>query len=161
MTNLPFARLEAYRQARVLLDCVREANISEPRLRDQAMRAATSVCLNISEGAGRDSWAEGGNVIEERPGMGRIVFLTLLSAAVSCVSIDGGAVEASWVVRTDDGRAITDCQCSDPRIASVRFELEGASGAVKGALPCQGRTSCEFSCIQNPLTGVRLSAGRY
>jgi hypothetical protein len=78
--------------------------------------------------------------------MGRIVFLALLSAAVSCVSIDGGAVEASWVVRTDDGRAITDCQCSDPRIASVRFELEGASAAVKGARPCDGRSSCEFSC---------------
>jgi len=64
--------------------------------------------------------------------MGRIVFLTLLSAAVSCVSIDGGAVEASWVVRTDDGRAITDCQCSDPQIASVRMHLEGASAGVMG-----------------------------
>ena len=78
--------------------------------------------------------------------MGRIVFLTLACAAVSCVSIDGGAVEASWVVRTEDGRAITDCQCSDPQIANVRFELVGALGAVEGALPCQGRSSCQFSC---------------
>src|SRR5688572_8537112 len=70
----------------------------------------------------------------------------MAAAAVSCVSIDGGAVEASWVVRTDDGRAITDCSCSDPLIASVRLQLVGASGDVKGAAPCQGRTSCQFSC---------------
>jgi hypothetical protein len=62
------------------------------------------------------------------------------------VSIDGGAVEASWVVRTDDGRAITDCGCSDPQITSVRLRLEGASGAVKGALPCEDRGACQFSC---------------
>jgi hypothetical protein len=62
------------------------------------------------------------------------------------VSIDGGAVEASWVVRTEDGRAITDCQCSDPQIASVRMHLEGASAGVMGALPCQGHGSCQFTC---------------
>lgn len=78
--------------------------------------------------------------------MGRIVFLTMAAAAVSCVPIDGGAVEASWVVRTDDGRAITDCQCSDPQIASVRLKLVGASGGVKGNVPCQDRGSCQFSC---------------
>ena len=78
--------------------------------------------------------------------MGRIVFLTMAAAAVSCVPIDGGAVEASWVVRTDDGRAITDCRCSDPEIAGVRLKLVGASGEVKGALPCQDRDSCQFTC---------------
>jgi hypothetical protein len=78
--------------------------------------------------------------------MGRIVFLTMAAAVVSCVPIDGGAVEASWVVRTDDGRAITDCQCADPQIAGVRLQLVGASGGVKGATPCQDRTSCQFSC---------------
>jgi hypothetical protein len=67
-------------------------------------------------------------------------------AAVSCVPIDGGAVETSWVVRTEDGRAITDCQCSDPQIAKVRLKLVGASGTVKETLPCQDRSSCEFSC---------------
>ena len=55
-------------------------------------------------------------------------------------------MEASWVVRTEDGRAITDCSCSDPLIAGVRLQLVGTSDQVKGALPCQGRTSCEFSC---------------
>ncbi len=48
--NLPFEKLLAYQEARKLLDAVRESAISESRLRDQALRAATSVCLNISEG---------------------------------------------------------------------------------------------------------------
>src|ERR1700737_4369227 len=50
--NLPFEKLHAYQESRKLLDAVRESAISEGRLRDQALRAATSVCLNISEGAG-------------------------------------------------------------------------------------------------------------
>ena len=61
MTNfgaLPFEKLHAYQESRRLLDAVREAAISEGRLRDQALRAATSVCLNISEGAGRSGAAD-------------------------------------------------------------------------------------------------------
>src|SRR6267143_1284723 len=56
--NLPFEKLLAYQEARKLLDAVRESAISEGRLRDQALRAATSVCLNISEGAGRAGAAD-------------------------------------------------------------------------------------------------------
>src|SRR6266404_8554758 len=56
--NLPFEKLIAYQEARKLLDAVRESGISESRLRDQALRAATSVCLNISEGAGRAGSAD-------------------------------------------------------------------------------------------------------
>ena len=56
--NLPFEKLLAYQEARKLLDVVRESAISEGRLRDQALRAATSVCLNISEGAGRAGSAD-------------------------------------------------------------------------------------------------------
>src|SRR5207302_8702281 len=56
--NLPFEKLHAYQESRKLLDAVREADISEGRLRDQALRAATSVCLNISEGAGRAGAAD-------------------------------------------------------------------------------------------------------
>ena len=61
MTNfptLPHERLHAYREARKLLQCVREANITDGKLRDQALRAATSVCLNIAEGAGRSGSAD-------------------------------------------------------------------------------------------------------
>jgi hypothetical protein len=70
----------------------------------------------------------------------------MAAAAVSCVPIDGGAVEASWVVRTHEGGAITDCGCSDPFIANVRLDLVGAMGDVKGTTPCGGRTDCQFSC---------------
>jgi four helix bundle protein len=55
---LPFEKLNAYQEARKLLAAVREASISESRLRDQALRAATSACLNISEGAGRRGSAD-------------------------------------------------------------------------------------------------------
>lgn len=56
MTNylgLPHERLIGYQKARAFLGCVREAAIAEPRLREQAMRAATSACLNIAEAVGR------------------------------------------------------------------------------------------------------------
>src|SRR5207244_3308179 len=56
--NFPFEKLHAYQAGRRLLDSVRESAISEGRLRDQAVRAATSVCLNISEGAGRAGSAD-------------------------------------------------------------------------------------------------------
>src|SRR4051794_7980346 len=78
--------------------------------------------------------------------MERILFLTVAAAAVSCVPIDGGAVEASWVLRTEDGRAISSCSCVDPPIAAVRFTLVGASGEVEGRLPCSDQAACQFSC---------------
>jgi four helix bundle protein len=56
--NLPFEKLVAYQEARKLLDAVRESAITDGRLRDQALRAAASVCLNISEGAGRAGAAD-------------------------------------------------------------------------------------------------------
>src|ERR1700736_1384847 len=56
--NLPFEKLHAYQESRKLLDAVRESAIPEGRLRDQALRAATSVCLNISEGAVRAGAAD-------------------------------------------------------------------------------------------------------
>src|SRR5882672_8556817 len=56
--NLPLEKLLAYQEARKLLEAMREAAISESRLRDQALRAATSVSLNISEGAGRRASAD-------------------------------------------------------------------------------------------------------
>ncbi|SRR5258707_13251643 len=55
---LPHEKLHAYQEARKLLACVREAGISESRLRDQALRAATGVCLNIAEAAGRSGFAD-------------------------------------------------------------------------------------------------------
>ena len=69
----------------------------------------------------------------------------LESAAGSCVQIDGGAVEVSWVVHAN-GRAITDCTCSDPEIASVRIDIVGNGGAIQGTKPCAGQPKCVFSC---------------
>ncbi len=55
-------------------------------------------------------------------------------------------MEASWVVRTADGRAIADCACSDPQIVAVRFTLVGDSAPVSGLTPCSGRAECGFPC---------------
>ena len=54
-SNLPHERLHAYQEARNLLVCVYAAKIADGKLRDQALRAARSICLNIAEGAGRSS----------------------------------------------------------------------------------------------------------
>jgi hypothetical protein len=72
-----------------------------------------------------------------------VVVGCLLSA---CVKIDGGAVEISWVVRSAEGQAITDCSCANPVIAGVRLKLRGIGGDIDGATPCDGRAQCEFPC---------------
>src|SRR5438067_11265804 len=51
--SLPHENLIAYRVACDLLVAVVEARIRDPHLRDQAMRAAQSACLNIAEANGR------------------------------------------------------------------------------------------------------------
>ena len=48
-------RLVAYQVALELLDEVLAAEIRDPKLKDQGVRAAQSVCLNIAEAAGRSS----------------------------------------------------------------------------------------------------------
>ena len=55
---LPHHKLQAFGVAMQLLAAVREARIRDAHLRDQAMRAAKSACLNCSEGAGRVSRAD-------------------------------------------------------------------------------------------------------
>jgi four helix bundle protein len=55
---LPHHRLRAYGTALRLLRAVRAAGIRDRTLRDQALRAAKSVCLNIAEGAGRVTRAD-------------------------------------------------------------------------------------------------------
>jgi hypothetical protein len=77
--------------------------------------------------------------------MDRITLIALLFSALGCVSIDGGAVEASWIVTTHDGRGITDCGCTCPPIPKVRLQLLPVDG---GSDPCAGRATCQFSCNQ-------------
>lgn len=55
---LPHHRLVVYRKALDLLAAVRAAQISDAKLRDEALRAAKGVCLNIAEAAGRVSRAD-------------------------------------------------------------------------------------------------------
>jgi len=57
-TTLPYENLRAYQAARELLVVVHEAKITDPKLRDQALRAAKSVCLNIAEAVGRYTAAD-------------------------------------------------------------------------------------------------------
>jgi four helix bundle protein len=52
-TTLPHENLTAYQVACELLVAVKRAEIADPKLRDQALRAAKSVCLNIAEATGR------------------------------------------------------------------------------------------------------------
>jgi four helix bundle protein len=57
-TTLPHEKLIAYQAARQLLALVREARISNPRIREQALNAASSACLNIAEATGRSGSAD-------------------------------------------------------------------------------------------------------
>ena len=58
LTNFPHDQLIAYRVARELVIAVRAAHIADSGLRDQALRAALSVGLNIAEATGRPSRAD-------------------------------------------------------------------------------------------------------
>jgi hypothetical protein len=83
--------------------------------------------------------------------------------ALACVPTEGGAVEASWVLRTFDGRAISSCGCSEPVVARVRLvvariEADGTSSPDV----CAGRSDCEFSCSrQSGATPFFVRTGRY
>jgi hypothetical protein len=76
-----------------------------------------------------------------------LVAALTLPTFLGCVRVDGGAVEVSWVVRSSDGRAITDCSCSDPPIAAVRLELKLMPPQGDNAdTPCENRAQCRFAC---------------
>ena len=75
-----------------------------------------------------------------------IAFLFLTCLLATCVEIDGGAVEISWVIRSESGSAITDCGCASPSIAKVRLVLRGVGGSIQDATPCAGQAQCDFTC---------------
>jgi four helix bundle protein len=56
--SLPHHKLLAYGVALQLLQAVRDAKIRDAYLRDHALRAAKSACLNVAEGAGRATRAD-------------------------------------------------------------------------------------------------------
>ena len=55
---LPHHQLRAYGTALEFLRAVRDAALWDRELRNQALRAAKSVCLNLAEGAGRVTRAD-------------------------------------------------------------------------------------------------------
>src|SRR4051812_8821985 len=55
---MPHEKLLAYRVALRLLGEAHDLNVGDVRSRDQLMRAAKSVCLNIAEASGRFSDAD-------------------------------------------------------------------------------------------------------
>jgi hypothetical protein len=77
--------------------------------------------------------------------MDRITLIALLFSALACKHVDGGAVEASWVLVTADGRGVPECACTCPSIAKIRMELLPVDG---GGDACAGRGSCVFACGQ-------------
>ena len=94
---------------------------------------------------------------------GSVLVAALVANLAGCVQIDGGSIEANWVVRTYDGRAMDGCDCADPSIARVRFVAARVDPAgALGADVCAGRSECEFSCnSQRGATPFFVPAGRY
>jgi hypothetical protein len=90
----------------------------------------------------------------------RLAIAALAVATAGCVDIAGGAVEVPWAIFAFDGRAITDCACAVPTIASVRLELTShPDGALR---PCDGLSSCTFSCREKiGATPFVIPPGRY
>ncbi len=56
--QLPSHKLVAYHVAIEFLVAIKAAAIRDAKLRDEALRAAKSVCCNVAEGAGRFSRAD-------------------------------------------------------------------------------------------------------
>ena len=76
------------------------------------------------------------------------VLFLLAALSSACVDIDGGAVEISWVIRSESGSAITDCGCASPSISTVRLDLTGVGGAVDMKKPCAANAQCDFPCAR-------------
>jgi hypothetical protein len=91
-------------------------------------------------------------------------FCPLLLGVSGCVKIDGGAIEASWVLRTFDGRAVgDDCGCSAPAITRIRFRAQPVDrdGHIVGPDVCAGG-GCAFTCAsQRGATPFFVPEGRY
>lgn len=124
-----------------------------------SLRIKRPVILSVVSGGSRGSTWTG-------PGRwaGAVLFsLLALGTHTGCVQIDGGAIEASWVLRTFDGRAIETCDCSVPAVARVRFVVNAIDAAGKiGADICAGQAGCEFSCgSQRGATPFFVPAARY
>ena len=87
-TVLLHEKLIAWQVACELLRVVRNAGIRDPKLRDQAMRAAQSACLNIAEANGRVAPADRRRVFAIARGEA-----TEAAAAVQIAAMSGQCAE--------------------------------------------------------------------
>ena len=94
-TTLLHEKLIAWQVACELLRVVRDAGIRSANLRDQAMRAAQSACLNIAEANGRVSLADRRRVFAIARGEA-----TEAAAAVQIAAISGDCSESSAATAT-------------------------------------------------------------
>jgi len=90
MQPLPHHKLIAFGVAKEMLLAVKSANIRDTGLRDQALRAAKSACLNCAEGAGRVTRADKARAYAIARGEA-----VEAAAAVEIAAACGSATEAS------------------------------------------------------------------
>ena len=122
-TTLPHENLIAYQVARELLVLVRQANIHDASLRDQALRAANSACLNIAEASGRQAPADKARVYAIARGEG--------CEAAAAIDIAAAAGECNEDAARTRGRGIAAALCAPQRAgAEVRdfSRLENENG---------------------------------
>lgn len=76
-----------------------------------------------------------------------VIPLVMGMLASACVSVDGGAVEASWDLRFADGRRVDDngqlVDCLKEDLARMQFSL---ISKASGQDPCAGEDHCKFNC---------------
>jgi len=89
--RLPHHKLDAYRIALQFLIAVKDAEIRDSKLRDQAMRAAKSAALNVAEAAGRVAPADRARVFAIARGEAMEA-----AAAVEIAVLAGDAGEKSF-----------------------------------------------------------------
>lgn len=87
-----------------------------------------------------------------------LALVQTLALAAGCVPIDGGAVEARWVLRNVGGIAVS-CDASEAQISAIRFELVPQDS---GDDPCLDERSCRFPCDSGVgTTHFVIPEGRY
>ena len=79
---LPQHRLKAFGVAKELLLAVVAAQVRDAKLRDEALRAAKGACLNVAEGAARQT----------RPGKARAYIIARGEAAEAAAAVDLAAL---------------------------------------------------------------------
>jgi four helix bundle protein len=75
---LPHQRHNAYRLALQLLGAVRASNITDRKLKDEALRASKSACLNIAEALGRGTRAD----------RARVYLIARAEAGEACAAVE-------------------------------------------------------------------------